>query len=240
MHYYLVVLELMSKNSQHHWDYFELNEQIQRLNFVVHWELVNLNMKIKFMEYDLLADLLWSLANTALSICPNVSPSKLGWFVLLISLIKPRINFPTNVQQFSGVFGSRNFASICRIYSILDVFVFGSFHENKSIDAHDKNAHKHSPPFINICWSSLVNNKWITIGNVWYNKFRFIGGFNDRITVVKRSRTENARFGAIRGNVDELELFSTIDWTNGISRSWIKFDTLLLWTRPFMILKIQN
>ena len=40
----------------------------------------------------------------------------------------------------------------------------------------------------------------------------FIGGFNERRTVVKRSRTENARFGGIRGNVDDPELLlSTID-----------------------------
>jgi hypothetical protein len=55
------------------------------------------------------------------------------------------------VHEVSGVFGSRNFASICKIYSILDKFVLESFHENKSIDTHDKNAHKHSPPLINIC-----------------------------------------------------------------------------------------
>lgn len=182
-------------------------------------------------------NILWSLANTALSICPNVSPSKLGWFVLLISRIKPRINLPTNVQQFSGVFGSRNLARTCNIYSILDVLVFGSVQENKFVDTHDKNAHKHSPPLINICWSSLVNNKWTTIGNVWYNKFWFIGGFNERRTVVNRSRTENARLGAIRGNVDDWEFVSIIDCTNGIRRSWIKFDTLLLWTRPLIILK---
>lgn len=181
--------------------------------------------------------LLWSFANTAFNICPNVSPSKPGWFVLLISRIKPRINLPIKVQQFSGVLGSRNFASTCKMYSILDVFVFGSFHENKSIDTHDKNAHKHSPPLINICWSSLVKSKCITIGNVWFNKFGLMGGVNERRTVVKRSSTENARPGAIRGNDDGAGLLSTIDWTNGISRSWIRFDTLLLCTRPFIILK---